>query len=141
MATLRLLVDSYDQPVSDDRRLTPGGILLPPETVPRTKGELFEPRDQAEYDRLTELGAAEDPEQAEQRARQELERRRQEIEVERERLDAELSRLDDQDPAQLKGKALDAALEDRGLSTDGSAAEKRQRLAGAVADDTPPPPG
>lgn len=125
---LRLIADSYDQLRKDE----PGARV-----DQRRKGDLFEPRDQAEYDRLTSLGVAEDPEQAQQRAREELDRRREQLEAEKDRLEAELAQVDDSDPGQLKGKQLDAALEDRGLSTEGTAGEKRQRLAAHVADNPP----
>lgn len=131
--TLRLLVDSYDQRVSSDRDA---------DLLPRRKGDLFEARNQAEYDRLTALGVAEDPDQVQEEAREELERRREALEAERARIDEELGRVSASDPSQLKGKELDAALEARGLSTDGKADEKRARLATAIeaeaASPTPP---
>lgn len=44
--------------------------------------------------------------------------------------------IDAPDTTQLRGKALNDALKDRGLPTSGSADEKRQRLADALAQDT-----
>lgn len=122
MAKLELIVDSYSSPSSRDA----GAVL-----IPRTKGDLFEPLDAQERDRLIEIGAAVDPEEAQKRREAELQAEREQVEARRAQLDAELASLID--PTSLKGKDLDRELNARNLSTDGTVAEKQSRLADALA--------
>lgn len=70
MAKLKLLVDSYDQPQSGDK---PSERRL--KTI--SKGELFDPVSDAEEERLKEIGAALDPKEAAQKARDEAEAKAQ----------------------------------------------------------------
>lgn len=79
--TLKLLASVYDQAQSDDRN---------PDTVRYTRGDVFDARNQAEYDRLIEADAAVDPEKEQERQRAELEARREALEAERARLDEQL---------------------------------------------------
>lgn len=118
--TLKLLASVFDQAQDDSRD---------PDLKRYVQGDVFEARDQAEYDRLIAADAAVDPEREQELKRQDLERRRAALEAERAQLDAQLSDLPSDDPANLKGQALDKALDDAGLSKDGTADEKRARLA------------
>lgn len=136
---LRLTVDLYDQPRK-------WGQDRDGATIRRMKGEVFEPVSSEEYDRLIEIGAAEDPAEVQKRAEEELERRRDELAAQRDALDAEIGAVAKSKPESLKGKALDDELVRRGLSTDGTAEEKRARLSEALVTEqqTPPatqPPG
>lgn len=129
---LKLKVGFFDQPVLDK-----SGSFDPQrgETVRRSNGDIFEASSQEEYDRLIASDAAVDPEVAAEQTRQDLQNRRAELEAEQERIAAELGSLT---PAEdLKGKALDEALTSAGLSTDGSADEKRARLADHQSGSTP----
>lgn len=121
---LKLKVGFFDQPVLDK-----SGNFDPlrGETVRRTSGEIFEASSQEEYDRLIAADAAADPEVQAEQDRQDLEARRVALEAERDRIDAQLALATPADD--LKGKALDEALTAAGLSTDGTADEKRARLA------------
>lgn len=75
---------------------------FPPPTQRIREGEEFTANDQEEYDRLVAAGAAVKPGE------------------------------DPSDASTYKGDALDEALESRGLSTDGKADEKRERLQAAL---------
>lgn len=123
--TLKLQVDSYDQPSKDEDG----------DPTPRTRGEVFDANDKREYDRLIEIGAANDPAKAVEQERAEIEERLRALEAQRADLNDRITREQSAavDPSDLKGKELDAALESRGLSTDGSADEKRARLSESVA--------
>lgn len=129
---LRLLADYYSQPQKDDR---PERRSL----VDRSKGEIFEPVDQAEYDRLVEIGAAEDPDEVRRRAREDAERRLEELKAEQDRIEQEIKGASAaRAPEKLSGKKLDEALAERGLSAEGTVEEKRERLAAALVDENPP---
>jgi hypothetical protein len=93
--TLKLLVDSYDQYTdpADPRK----GF------EPRTKGDVFEARDQAEYDRLTEIGAALDPQKAQEAERGRLEAERTRLEAEKAKLDEQLKELPSAKSARQQG--------------------------------------
>lgn len=123
--TLKLLVASYDQPQSRERDT---------DYTPRRRGEVFDAIDQAEYDRLTSIGAALDPDEAQKQEYARLEAERTRLEAQRADIDAQLAAKSD--PSELKGKELDDALSSRGLSTEGKADEKRARLAEAVAAES-----
>jgi hypothetical protein len=79
-----------------------------------------------------ESGAIELPGESSERRKSELEQELERLKAREEQLKGELG---SGDPSQLKGEALDQALRDAGLSTEGKADEKRARLAAA---QTPP---
>lgn len=88
---LKLTVDIYDQPMGDGRD-------APVER--RTRGEVFQARDQSEYDRLVRIGAAVDPEEEQRLEQQRLQARRDQLERDRAALDAELKQVrGEQQPA------------------------------------------
>lgn len=126
--TLKLTANVYFQAQSDDPN-----PLVPPKLVQFTRGDVFEARSQEEYDRLIAAEAAVDPEREQERQAQELRDRRDRLEAEKAQLDAQLDALPSDDPSRLKGQALDRALDEAGLSKDGSADEKRARLADHLA--------
>jgi hypothetical protein len=127
---LRLLADSYDQPQK-------GHTTNAPNLKPIQKGELFDPVDQAEYDRLVESGAAMDPKREQEQRAEEIERRQAQLEAERDALNEELKGLKSGPikPERLSAAKLDEELTSRDLSTEGSKEEKQQRLAAALVDE------
>jgi hypothetical protein len=122
MAKLELIVDSYSSPSSRDA----DAVL-----IPRTRGERFEPLDAQERDRLLEIGAAVDPEEAQKQREEALQAERDQIEARRAALDAELDAL--VDPSKLKSDDVNAQLNQRNLSTEGNLDERRARLSEALA--------
>lgn len=138
---LQLMVGLYDQPdLNKDGEFDPVRGTL----TRRTRGEVFEARSQAEYDRLIGAGAAVDPDTAAEEEAARLRTRLTELEDERASTDAQIRALEQAqadaeaeiDPDELTGKDLDSALDERGLSTKGKVEEKRERLRDAL---TPTP--
>jgi hypothetical protein len=80
--TLKLLAHVFNQRVNDDPKSD--------ETVQRVKGDVFDARDQGEYDRLVSSGAAVDPDKEHELRKAELERRQAQLEAERAQIDAQL---------------------------------------------------
>lgn len=124
---LKLTASIYDQAQSDDRD---------PATVRYTRGDIFEARNQAEYDRLIDADAAVDPDKAIEQEQADLRARREALEAEQQRIDAALTDLSSDEPAPgspeaLSGKDLNDALDAYGLSKSGTVDEKRARLAEA----------
>lgn len=127
---LQLTVGQYDQPVLDtDGNFDP----LRGDLAHHERGDTFEAQSQAEYDRLISIGAAIDPDKAKASEAERLRARLTELDAERAQTEAQLSATTIAapalDPDDLKGAELDAALDARGLSTDGKVDEKRARLA------------
>jgi hypothetical protein len=122
MAKLELIVDSYSSPSSREPDAP---------TIPRTKGQQFEPLDAQERDRLIEIGAAVDPQEAQQRREADLQAEREQVEARRAALDAELASL--VDLSKLKSDDVNAQLNERNLSTEGNLEERRARLSEALA--------
>lgn len=91
------------------------------------RGDSFVPYSDDEAERLVSSGAAVDPDKQREDELAELDRRRAVLEAERDRIEGDLSSLTP--PEDLKGKQLDEALAAAGLSAEGSADEKRARLA------------
>lgn len=122
---LQLLSQSYDQRVGDA-------------LVRRSYGEVFEAQSDAEYERLTSRAAALDPAEAVKRESERIERERESLQAQIAALEAQSESLSSDlppDPASLKGQDLDDALQAKGLSTSGTVAEKRARLAAADDED------
>ena len=97
------------------------------------KGDVLPELDPADEERLLRAGAIETKGESEKA-------RLAELDAERERIEAQITTLEGQkaevsagDPSNLKGAELNAALEARGLSTEGKLADKQTRLAEAVA--------
>jgi hypothetical protein len=117
---------------SDTTRATAGFI-----DNPAAEGEVFEANSQEEYDRLIDIGAALDPDEAQKQEKAQLDERLAALDAEKAQLDDRRKAIQaeaaaasaDDDPANLKGKALEDALDAHGLSKDGTADEKRARLA------------
>lgn len=127
---LQLTAGQYDQPQLDkDGNFDP----RTGSTVHYVQGDKFEAQSQAEYDRLLQFGNAIDPGKANASETERLRARLAELEAERQQTEAQLSATSQAAPAlnpdDLKGADLDAALDARGLSTDGKVDEKRARLA------------
>lgn len=101
--TLKLTANVYFQAQSDDPN-----PLVPPKLVQFTKGDVFEARNRAEYDRLIEAGAAIDPQKAQEQAAADLRARREALETERAQLDAQLASLPGDNLADLKREDLNA---------------------------------
>lgn len=134
---LQLTVGFYDQPQLDKD----GNFDRDKGTLTRrNRGQIFEAQSQAEYDRLLGAGAAVDPDKANEEEAARLRARLEELESEKAATAAQLAATEqatpDLDPNDLKGKELDKALADHGLSTEGNVDEKRARLAEAL---TPTP--
>lgn len=134
---LQLTVGIYDQPQLDkDGNFDP----LKGELTRRRKGEVFEAQSDAEYDRLLSFGAAIDPDKAAEAEVASLRARLEELEAERASTEAQIAANEAKasedaaslDPEELKGKDLDNALTERGLSKEGTAEEKRARLSEAL---------
>lgn len=131
--SLKLMVGLYDQPQLDrdgnfDREK---GTL-----IRRRQGETFDAQSPEEYDRLIALGAAVDPDKANAAEAETLRARLAELDAERHETEVRLAATEaaapQLDPSSLSGKELDAALDSRGLSTEGKVDEKRTRLAEAL---------
>lgn len=105
------------------------GLTVPPlvDYLPEGSQVELDP-DSDHTKKLVASGAIEIPGASAERRKAELQAELDRLNAERDALNARLA------PADLKGKALDDALEAAGLSTEGSADEKRARLAEA----TPP---
>jgi hypothetical protein len=85
-AKLQLLVDVYNQKVNPD---DPKDDLV----VTFRKGDLFEPKNQAEADRLEKIGAAVDPKKAQQIEADRIQAERDQLEARKDALDAQLAEL------------------------------------------------
>jgi predicted nucleic acid-binding Zn-ribbon protein len=130
---LQLTVGRYDQPQLDkDGNFDRDKGL----TTTRANGDVFKAQSQEEYDRLTSLGAAIDPDKANASEAEKLRARLSELETERQQAEAKLAATESAAPAldasDLKGKELDDALDARGLSTEGKVEDKRARLSEAL---------
>lgn len=79
--TLKLLASVYDQAQSDDPN---------PATKRYVRGDVFEARNQEEYDRLIGAEAALDPEVAQQQELEAIEARKAALEAEKAQLDERL---------------------------------------------------
>lgn len=91
--TLRLLVDSYDQPQEGHSRENPSLVTY-------SRGDVFEARTDAEYDRLVEIEAALDPQE-------DLKRRKEAAQAEADRLREEAAQLEEQ--AQAHAAAVEGS--------------------------------
>jgi hypothetical protein len=125
--TLKLTATVYDQPDKDD----PNDLT---KVTTRREGDVFQATSRAEYDRLIEIGAALDPNAYADQERERLQAELDRIQAQKAVLDEQAAALEadastPDDPSELKGKALDDALDANGLSKDGTADEKRARLA------------
>jgi multidrug efflux pump subunit AcrA (membrane-fusion protein) len=93
--TLKLLATVYNQPHPDH----PDD---PNRLIPRSEGETFEANSQEEYDRLIDIGAALDPDEAQKQEKAQLDERLA-------ALDAEKAQLDDRRKAiQAEAKSSQA---------------------------------
>jgi hypothetical protein len=126
--TLRLTASIYDQAQSDD---------VNPATKRYVRGDVFEARNQDEYDRLVNAGAAVDPDKELADESAKLEARQAQLQQELASLESRriaLASAPAPAPSELTGADLDAALDDAGLlegNKSKSADEKRQILADA----------
>src|SRR4051812_42850964 len=132
---LKLTVGHYDQPKLDkDGNFDPQKGV----TTRRTLGQTFEAQSDEEYDRLLSIGAAVDPDKAAEEEATRLRNRLTELEEERRTTEAQLAAQEQEassnvpDVSELKGKELDNALTEHGLSKEGSVEEKRARLSEAI---------
>lgn len=126
MAKLKLLVDSYEQPQADD---DPRGVrslkLI-------TRDQVFEPVSDAEAERLKEIGAALDPkeaaEQAKQRAADEAQALRDRAAALEAEADAAEAAPDEDNLETLTVPEIDSRLEAADLPKTGTKDEKIARL-------------
>jgi hypothetical protein len=138
---LRLLVDSYDQPQEGHTRADPNLRAL-------SRGDIFEARSDAEYDRLVEIGAALDPEEDLRRRRDAAEAQAQRLRDEADRLSEEAERQasavdgESGDLSSLTKPELQARAKAAGLSgySDLTKPELVERLQAEGGEEPPPPP-
>jgi hypothetical protein len=126
MAKLKLLIDSYDQPQKDD---DPRGVRS---LKALSKGDIFEPVNQAEADRLKEIGAALDPKEAAEQARSDAAAEAQRLRDQAAALEAEADAAeaapDENALSSLTVPELDQRLADADLPKTGTKDEKVARL-------------
>lgn len=123
MAKLKLLIDSYDQPQSDD---DPRGVRA---LRSISKGELFEPVSDAEAERLKEIGAALDPKEAAEQTRREAADEAERLRARAAALEAEAdaaenppeaANLSSMSKSDLQARADEAGLTVEGTGKDGA---------------------
>jgi hypothetical protein len=125
--TLRLLADSYEQPQADDK---PSERHL----VEYTKGDVFDALSDAEYDRLTEIGAAIDPKVANEQAKAEAEERIASLKAEQDALQSQIDETQAEgNLGSLTKPELVTYLEEHDADTSGTKPELLAR-AQAIAD-------
>ena len=83
---LTLLAESYEQP--NPPQGWQYGQPLP--TTPHEKGDTIQPRNDEEYQRLVDLGVAEDPDERNKREREQAQQRLEALEAERQQLDEQI---------------------------------------------------